>query len=238
MDGGTMERVIVELASEARERFYGKYRGTVDDVDDPETLGRIKVRVPEVYGNVVSPWALPCAPYAGSGVGFFAIPPKKAGVWVEFEAGDPSRPIWTGGWWGRNDPPKDQSGTAASPPLKIWRSEKGLLLALDDDGSTATLSDGNGNNLVTIKANDGEVRVRASAKVVVQAPQIELVDGAPHPLVFGDSLLSYLNNLVTVFSTHTHAGETCMGIPVTPMIPVQPFPPATSDLLSVKVKTG
>jgi len=61
---------------------------------------------------------------------------------------------------------------------------------------------------------------------------------ASHPLVFGDSLLSYLNNLVTVFSTHTHAGETCMGIPVTPMIPVQPFPPATSDLLSVKVKTG
>jgi uncharacterized protein involved in type VI secretion and phage assembly len=238
MDGGTMERVVVELASEARERFYGKYRGTVEEVDDPDGLGRIKVRVPEVYGKVVSPWALPCAPYAGPGVGFFAIPPAKAGVWVEFEAGDPSRPIWTGGWWGQNDPPQDQTGTAASPPLKIWRSEKGLLLALDDDGSTATLSDGNGNNLVTIKANDGEVRVQATAKVVVEAPQIELVDGATHPLVFGDSLLSYLNNLVTVFSTHTHVGETCLGIPVTPMIPVQPFPPATPDLLSVKVKTG
>jgi uncharacterized protein involved in type VI secretion and phage assembly len=238
MDGGTMERVVVELASEARERFYGKYRGTVEDVDDPEQLGRIKVRVPEVYGSVVSPWALPCAPYAGSGVGIFSIPPAKAGVWVEFEAGDPSRPIWTGGWWGRNDPPQDQSGSAASPTLKIWRSEKGLLLALDDDGSTAMLSDGNGNNLVTIKANDGEVRVQATAKVVVEAPQIQLVDGSTHPLVFGDSLLSYLNNLVTVFSTHTHAGETCMGIPVTPMIPVQPFPPATPDLLSVKVTTG
>jgi uncharacterized protein involved in type VI secretion and phage assembly len=238
MDGGIMERVVVELASEARERFYGKYRGTVDDVDDPETLGRIKVRVPEVYGSVVSPWALPCAPYVGPGVGFFAIPPVKAGVWVEFEAGDPSRPIWTGGWWGQNDPPQDQTGTAASPPLKIWRSEKGLLLALDDDGSTATLSDGNGNNLVTIKANDGEVRVQATAKVVVEAPQIELVDGATHSLVFGDSLLSYLNNLVSVFASHTHPGETCLGIPVTPMIPAPPFPPATPDLLSVKVKTG
>jgi hypothetical protein len=238
MDTSMMERVIVELANEARERFYGKYRGKVADVDDPDSLGRIKVQVPEVYGDVVSPWALPCAPYAGPGLGFYAIPPVDAGVWVEFEAGDPSRPIWTGGWWGRDDPPKDEKGTAASPPLKIWRSEQGLLLALDDDGNTATLSDGSGDNLVTIKVNDGQVRVQATAKVVVEAPQIELTDGAPHPLVFGDDLLSYLNQLVNIFSQHTHPGETCAGIPVTPMIPVPPFPPATPALLSVKVKTG
>jgi Type VI secretion system/phage-baseplate injector OB domain len=238
MDTSMMERVIVELANEARERFYGKYRGKVADVDDPDSLGRIKVQVPEVYGDVVSPWALPCAPYAGPGLGFYAIPPVDAGVWVEFEAGDPSRPIWTGGWWGRDDPPKDETGTAASPPLKIWRSEQGLLLALDDDGNTATLSDGSGDNLVTIKVNDGQVRVQATAKVVVEAPQIELTDGAPHPLVFGDDLLSYLNQLVNIFSQHTHPGETCAGIPVTPMIPVPPFPPATPALLSVKVKTG
>ena len=238
MDTGVMERVVVELASEARERFYGKYRGTVADVDDPDSLGRIKVQVPEVYGEVVSPWALPCVPYAGPSVGFYAIPPVGAGVWVEFEAGDPARPIWTGAWWGRDDPPKDEKGMAASPPLKIWRSEKGLLIAFDDDGDTATLSDGNGSNLVTIKVNEGQVRVHATAKVVVEAPQIELIDGASHPLVFGDSLLNYLNNLVTIFSTHMHPGETCAGFPVTPMIPAQPFPPATPDLLSVKVKTG
>jgi uncharacterized protein involved in type VI secretion and phage assembly len=238
MDTGVMERVVVELASEARERFYGKYRGTVADVNDPDALGRIKVQVPEVFGTIISPWALPCAPYAGPSVGYYAIPPVGAGVWVEFEAGDPSRPIWTGAWWGRDNPPKDEKGTAASPPLKIWRSEKGLLLALDDDGNTATLSDGDGSNLVTIKVSDGQVRVQATAKVVVEAPQIELVDGAAHPLVFGDSLLSYLTNLVNIFSMHMHPGETCAGIPVTPMIPAQPFPPATPDLLSVKVKTG
>ena len=80
--------------------------------------------------------------------------------------------------------------------------------------------------------------MQATAKVIVEAPQIELVDGASHPLVFGDSLLSYLNKLVTIFSTHMHPGETCAGIPVTPMIPTPPFPPATPDLLSVKVRTG
>ena len=235
---GTMESMLVELAGDKKELCYGKYRGVVVDNDDPKKIGRIRVSVDAVYGGALSPWATPCLPYAGPGVGFYAIPPRDAGVWVEFEQGDTSRPVWTGGWWGVDDPPQDQSGTAASPPLKIWRSEKGLLLALDDDGSTATLSDGNGNNLVTIKANDGEIRIQATAKVVVDAPQIELVDGASHPLVFGDNLLTYLNNLVSVFASHTHPGETCLGIPVTPMTPVPPFPPAQPSLLSLKVKTG
>jgi uncharacterized protein involved in type VI secretion and phage assembly len=238
MDSSLTERLIVELAAEARERFYGKYRAIVVDVDDPESLGRIRAQVPEVLGALDSPWALPCAPYAGPGVGAYLVPPVGAGVWIEFEAGDPARPIWTGAWWGRGELPKNEKGGNTAPPLKIIRSEQGLMLALDDDGNTATLSDQDGSNLVTIKVSEGQVRVQATAKVIVEAPQIELVDGARHPLVFGDDLLNYLNQLVNIFSTHTHVGETVVGIPVTPMIPTPPFPPATPALLSMKVKTG
>jgi uncharacterized protein involved in type VI secretion and phage assembly len=238
MNSSVMERLIVELAADARERFYGKYRGTVAEVNDPDSLGRIKVNVPEVLGDVISPWALPCAPYAGPGVGSYAIPPVGAGVWIEFEAGDPSRPIWTGAWWARDELPKDEKGGKTAPPLKILRSEQGLMLVFNDDAKTATLSDQDGSNLLTIKVDEGQVRIEATAKVVVEAPQIELVDGASHPLVFGDDLLNYLNQLVNTFSTHTHPGETVLGIPVTPMIPTPPFPPATPALLSMKVKTG
>jgi hypothetical protein len=161
-----------------------------------------------------------------------------AAVWIEFEAGDPARPIWVGGWWGRDEPPKDQKGGKAKPPRKILKSGSGLMLSLDDDAHTATLSDAKGNNLVTLVVNQGQVKVKAQAKVIVDAPQIELVEGAAHPLVFGDNLLQYLNQLVQVFSTHTHVGETVIGIPVTPMIPSLPFPPATPSLLSLRVKTG
>jgi uncharacterized protein involved in type VI secretion and phage assembly len=238
METGTLERLVVELAAQTRERYYGKYRGVVEDVNDPEHLGRIKARIPEVLDDVVSPWALPCSAYTGDGVGLHAIPPTGAGVWIEFEGGDPARPIWTGGWWGRDEPPKNESGSAATPPMKILRSESGLLLAFDDDGHTATLSDGNGKNLLTLKVDQGEVRVQAATKVIVDAPQIELVDSAAHPLVFGDDLLQYLNQLVTTFNTHTHMGETVLGIPVTPMIPTSPFSPATPSLLSTRVKTG
>jgi hypothetical protein len=57
--------------------------------------------------------------------------------------------------------------------------------------------------------------------------------------VFGDNLLQYLNQLVTMFNTHLHPGELAAGVlPVTPAPPVPPFPPATPSLLSMKVKTG
>ncbi len=238
MQEPTLERLVVELACQARSRFWGKYRGIVRDVDDPQGLGRLRAEVPEVLATEVSPWALPCTPYPGPDQGWWAIPPVGAAVWIEFEAGDPARPIWVGGWWGRDEPPTSEKGAKAKPARKALKTASGLMLSLDDDAHTATLSDRQGNNLVTLVVDQGQVRIQAQAKVVVDAPQIELVDGAAHPLVFGDNLLQYLNQLVQVFSTHTHVGETVIGIPVTPMIPSVPFPPATPSLLSLRVKTG
>lgn len=238
MNENSLERIVVELAAQARSRFFGKYRGIVQDVDDPEGLGRVRAQVPEVLDTELSPWALPCTPYAGPDQGWHAVPPVGAGVWIEFEAGDPARPIWVGGWWGRGDPPANEQGSAPKPVHKTFKSGSGLMLVLDDQAHTATLSDASGNNLVTLQVDPGQVKVLAAAKVVVEAPQIELVEGALHPLVFGDNLLQYLNQLVQIFSTHTHVGETVLGIPVTPMIPTPPFPPATPSLLSTRVKTG
>lgn len=239
MEGTQMERLVVDLADQVRTRFYGKYRGVVSDVADPENLGRIKAKVPEVLGDLDSPWALPSIPYAGEDTGFYAVPPAGAGVWMEFEAGDVSRPIWSGCWWGKGNLPKNEKGADTKPALKIWKSEKGLLVALDDAGKTITLSDGAGNNLVTLKTQQGQIRIQAATKVVVEAPQIELVDGASHPLVFGDDLLQYLNQVVSIYQSHMHPGELAVGIlPVTPAPPVPPMPPPTPSMLSLKVKTG
>jgi hypothetical protein len=227
------------LQSSAMRRHFGKYRGTVTDNKDPNNLARIRAKIPEVLGSVESGWALPSLPYAGDGSGFFRVPPAGAGVWIEFEAGDVSRPIWTGCWWGSMQLPADQNGTSATPDFSILRSEKGLMVVLNDSDKTIAVSDEDGSNLVHIEVNEGKITVQANVKVVVDAPQIELVSGAPHPLVCGDNLLTYLNQLVMLFNAHVHPGELAAGmLPVTPAPPVAPFPPATPDLLSVHVKTG
>lgn len=56
--------------------------------------------VPDVLGLTPSSWALPCVPIAGKQEGVFVVPQIGAGVWIEFEQGDPDYPIWTGGFWG------------------------------------------------------------------------------------------------------------------------------------------
>lgn len=82
------------------ERFYGKYRGMVIDNLDPMNLARIKVQCADVLGVAISSWAMPCVPVTGIQSGVFVVPPIGANVWMEFEAGDPDFPIWSGGFWG------------------------------------------------------------------------------------------------------------------------------------------
>jgi hypothetical protein len=217
------------------DRFYGKYRGIVLNNQDPLRIGRLQAIVPEVLGEVPSGWALPCAPYAGTTSGFYAIPPVGAGVWIEFEAGDTSRPIWSGAWWATGEVPMDEHQTPSPPTRKILRSETGLMVSVDDLAQTITLSDALGINLMSIKVVQGTIEIRSAVRVVLEAPLIQHGQAAVHPAVFGDQLLAYLNTLVGMFNAHVHPGELAAGfIPVTPMPPVPPFPPATPSLISTK----
>ncbi len=227
-----------QLLDWVRHRYFGKYRGTVRDNQDPTQRGRVKVAVPAVLGDLET-WAMPCLPYAGNNVGMFAVPEVGSGVWVEFEAGEPTFPIYSGGFWADNEPPQTEAGAPPQPTLKIIRSKQGLLISFDDQGQVLTLSDQNGSNILTLEVMQGKIKIKGQMKVVVEAPQIELVENSTHPVVFGDDLLQYLNQLVQTFNTHMHPGELAAGvIPVTPMLPVPPAIPPTPALLSLKVKTG
>jgi len=231
-------QLIEQLMDWTRNRYFGKYRGTVVDNQDPTNRGRVKVRVPSVLKDL-NVWAMPCLPYAGNNVGVFMVPEPGAGVWVEFEAGDLSYPIWTGGFWADGEVPKNEKGTEATPSLRIIRSEKGLLVSFDDAAQVLTLSDEDGSNIMTIEVQQGKIKIKGNLKVVVEAPQIELVENATHPVVFGDELMTYLNQIVQIYQSHTHPGELALGVlPVTPAPPVPPLPPPTPSLLSIKVKAG
>ena len=93
----------------AGRRFPGLYLGTVTDANDPRKLNRVKVRVPDVSGQLVLSWARVALPYAGPGVGGFQVPPMGARVIVAFEANDVNRPIVVGAGW-------DQVGETSTAP--------------------------------------------------------------------------------------------------------------------------
>jgi type VI secretion system (T6SS) baseplate-like injector VgrG len=81
-------------------KYFGKYRGVVVNTLDPERRARLQAAVPDVFGTEPCSWALPAVPFAGPHSGFVGLPAVGAGVWIEFEQGNPDYPIWSGCWWG------------------------------------------------------------------------------------------------------------------------------------------
>ena len=124
-------------AEQDSSKRYGKYLGIVKNTADPLRRGRLKVQVPQVLGETEI-WALPCVPYAGKDVGFLFLPKKETSVWIEFEAGDPSHPIWTGCLWALGDIDAADAPSEDSD-IKFLKTEK-FMVHIDDKEGKVTIA--------------------------------------------------------------------------------------------------
>jgi uncharacterized protein involved in type VI secretion and phage assembly len=157
-----------------RRTFFGKYRGVVDDNRDPLMLGRIRAKVQDVYGEQVSGWAMPCVPYAGSGVGLFLIPPTDASVWIEFEHGNPDYPIWSGCFWGVGELP----ATPAVAEKKILKSDVGSITLDDTPGAGGITIETTAGMKIVINAQGIEINNGQSGAIKLSGPQVSVNNGA------------------------------------------------------------
>jgi len=163
------EQAVLDILERVRYRFYGKYRGSVTDVD-ASTL-RIKAKVPAVLGTQETGWCMPCVPYAGSNVGMAFLPEQGSGVWIEFEGGDVSYPIWVGCYWRSGEQPSD-----ATPTVKAIVTTSPNKILLDDDAGSITISDSN-QNTVTLDSS-GITLTRGSSTVQINDSEVNVNDGA------------------------------------------------------------
>lgn len=200
-------------------RHFGKFRGIVKNNNDPDNRGRLKVSVPGLLPEIEI-WAMPCMPFGGKGMGIFMIPDNETGVWVEFEGGNPSKPIWTGCYWTDDESPKDNK--TQEPKVRLIRSEKGLTISLDDQDEIITISDKNSRNIITIDVNTNQIKIKAATTIVVEAGSVNLGgQEAIQPVVRGFELVAYLAQLSTAFIPNG----------------VVPIPVLQPTMLSNKVKT-
>jgi uncharacterized protein involved in type VI secretion and phage assembly len=180
IDGDGLERMLDWI----RHRYFGKYRGTITDNADDTKRGRLKVKVPAVLGDL-EVWAMPCVPYAGDKVGLFTLPDTGTGVWVEFEAGDPSFPIWAGFFWADGEMP---GGSDAAVKLLATTN---FTLSIDDnaseakaeikDGATLTVADSvkaEREQATFTVASDGVTSEIGSSKVEVTSSSVNVNNGA------------------------------------------------------------
>jgi len=162
-------------------KYYGKYRGTVIQNVDPEQMGRIQAMVPDVSGLLPSSWAMPCVPVAGKASGTYVVPQIGAGVWIEFEQGDPDYPIWTGGFWGSaaEVPTLALAGNPVSPSIVLASGLQNIIAISDLPGPTGgiMLTSTTGAMIVV---NDIGITISngKGASIVLAGPTVTINDGA------------------------------------------------------------
>ncbi|HEY2069697.1 MAG TPA: phage baseplate assembly protein V [Rhizomicrobium sp.] len=161
--------------------FYGVYRGTVVNNIDPMQLGRIMVIVPDVGSITPSTWAMPCVPLAGKQMGTFMVPQIGAGVWVQFEAGDPDRPVWTGGWWGiaAEVPALAMAGPPGDPNIVFQTTLQNTFVISDLPGPTGGIMLKSTTG-ATIIVNDTGIYIQngKGASIIMTGPTVTINDGA------------------------------------------------------------
>ncbi|RQW81313.1 MAG: hypothetical protein EHM14_01390 [Methanothrix sp.] len=164
--------------------------GIVSNVDDPEELNRIKVKVPAFGKSYESCWASVVTSNAGQDAGFSFLPSVGDEVLVVFKGGDLNYPYILGSVWSKDKKPPKVSQDAKDNMLVI-KSRKGHTITVDDEKNTiilqlssghhlslkentVCLSDKDGNNALQIDASIGEVTLMAASKLVLSAPSIEI----------------------------------------------------------------
>jgi Type VI secretion system/phage-baseplate injector OB domain len=157
-------------------KFWGKYRGTVVNNIDPEQRGRLMVSVPDVLTLVPSTWAEPCTPLAGPTgppMGVYLVPPIGAGVWVEFEQGDPDYPIWVGCRWGSaaDIPSIAFAGLPVSPSIVLQTAGQNCIVISDVPGPAGGIMLRVGGSIVTITQTGISL---VAPKVEITAATIDL----------------------------------------------------------------
>jgi uncharacterized protein involved in type VI secretion and phage assembly len=170
--------------SDSGTKYYGKYRGTVVNNVDPYFMGRLQLDVPGVLGEFPSTWAEPCVPLAGpSGppMGIYLVPPIGAGVWVEFEQGDPNHPIWVGCRWGNSAdvPPQAKLGLPVSPNIVMQTAGQNSFVISDLPGPTGGLMLKSASG-ATLIVNDTGIYIQngKGASLIMTGPTVTINNGA------------------------------------------------------------
>jgi len=157
-------------------RLYGVTVGVVTNNQDPDGLGRVKVKLPWLSDDVESHWARVVTPMAGNDRGLFFLPEVDDEVLVAFEHGSPEFPYVLGALWNGKDK-APESNDDGENNMRTIKSRSGHVVRLDDtDGSEKIeIVDGSGANSVVISTADNTITITADADITIESGSGKLI---------------------------------------------------------------
>jgi uncharacterized protein involved in type VI secretion and phage assembly len=184
-----LEFLVQPAPSEAeRGKIYGAVVGVVTKIDDPDSLGRVKVAFPWLKDDDESRWARVVSMMAGPDRGAVFRPEVDDEVLVLFEHGDMRFPYVIGAVWNGKDGLPSERGEDKKNDVRLIKSRSGHTLVFDDTS---------GSEKITITDKGGNVIELTSKGVTIKSDAIKIGGGAGEGLVLGDAFMQ-------LFNSHTH----------------------------------
>lgn len=158
-------------AREARGlRIAGVVIGVVTNTNDPDKLGRVKLKFPWLSTSDESAWARVAAPMAGQGCGFYFLPDVDDEVLVAFEHGDLHFPFVLGSLWnGKDRPPLDNPDGKNN--VRLIKSRSGHVLRLTDENGKEKIEivDANGKNSLVLDTASNTITITSGQNIKLSA---------------------------------------------------------------------
>jgi phage protein D len=123
---GRSSRTLLELMRPPKERDWSAQLviGVVTNNNDPDQMGRVRVKYPSLSDSEESAWARIATPSAGNGRGILMLPQPDEEVIIGFEHGDTRRPIVVGSLFNGRDKPGDELVQNKDGSLGVVSNEK------------------------------------------------------------------------------------------------------------------
>ena len=170
--------------------------GVVTDINDPEKLGRLKVKIiNRNSSDYETDYIRVMTPMTGKEWGSFFFPEVGDEVLVAFSHGDINRAYVLGSLWNKNYKPpttiEDQKNNIRMIKTKsghqlifddedkkeniLIKTPKSLTIKLEDEKEIITITDKDGKNLMTIDSKNGLINVVAENKITVRSGKSNMI---------------------------------------------------------------
>jgi uncharacterized protein involved in type VI secretion and phage assembly len=205
---------VLDILRQDENRENGKVEGValgvVTDIQDPEKMGRIRVRYPWREDNQNSYWARPAVPYAGKNRGTYFIPEVGDEVLLAFDKGNIEHPYMLGVLWNGQDTPPDSNSngkndtklirTRTGHEIRLMdaqgkesvevKTQGGHSVKMDDTSGSAniTVKDSSGSNTIVIDTTQNSITIQSSTSLSIKSQTISIEAGASMTIKAGATL--------------------------------------------------
>ncbi len=165
--------LISDVAEKAENgRITGVVVGVVTNNQDPDGMGRVKVRFPWLSDSDESQWARIAAPMAGKERGVYFLPEVDDEVLVACEHGDPRFPYILGALWNGQDAPPETNSDGKNN-IRVIKSRSGHVIRLNDEDGKEMIEivDKSEKNSIVFDTANNTITITTDKDITLAAPQ-------------------------------------------------------------------